>query len=151
MNVNIYNVSKKFKNTEVLKNVSLDIADGEIVLLAGPNGSGKTTLMNIVLNFLKPDSGKALVNNQTVSYDILSKIGAVPEYESVYSELTVKQQLYFYAELHKTDLDTVNIIIRKFGLKKYLKTKCKYLSKGYKRRLQLLLPVNLNLFILTNR
>ncbi|MFN5418219.1 MAG: ABC transporter ATP-binding protein [Flavobacteriia bacterium] len=57
------NISKKFESLEVLKGVSLEIQEGEIVSIVGSSGAGKTTLLQILGTLDKQDSGKVLINN----------------------------------------------------------------------------------------
>ena len=58
----IENLKKNYGNLEALKNINLDIEEGEFFGLLGPNGAGKTTLMNIIIGFLNSDSGKIIFN-----------------------------------------------------------------------------------------
>ena len=71
----VKNVTKKYKDSEVLKGVSMDIRRGETTCLIGNNGSGKTTLINILVGFVKPDSGDVVVRDHSV----LDEIRAVRE------------------------------------------------------------------------
>ena len=78
--VEIINVTKSFKDTEVIHNTSFYLKKGKIYGFVGPNGAGKTTIIKMILGILKPDSGEITIFNQTVeqnSENILSKIGLV--------------------------------------------------------------------------
>ncbi len=58
MRVRLQNLTKKFGETTVLKNVELDVLDHELFFLLGPSGCGKTTLLRLIAGFYQPDSGQ---------------------------------------------------------------------------------------------
>lgn len=67
MPVVVNQVKKNYGSLNVLKGVSLNINDGEVVAIVGPSGAGKTTLLQIIGTIEKPDSGTVLINNQVVT------------------------------------------------------------------------------------
>ena len=64
--IEINNLSKQFKNTLAVKNISFKIHKGEIIGLLGPNGSGKSTTMGMLLGLIKPTSGNVMINGQNI-------------------------------------------------------------------------------------
>ena len=67
MMVEIKNVKKSFKNLEVLKNVSLEVEHGEVVVILGPSGSGKTTLLRCISFLERADEGELKINDTEVN------------------------------------------------------------------------------------
>lgn len=61
--IKLNNISKRFDKNSVLKNINLEIKDGEKVLITGQNGAGKSTLLKIILGEIIPNSGQVFVNN----------------------------------------------------------------------------------------
>ena len=64
--VEIINVTKCFKDTEVIHNTSFYLKKGKVYGFVGPNGAGKTTIIKMILGILKPYSGEITIFNQTV-------------------------------------------------------------------------------------
>ena len=60
--ISVKNITKTFKDFEALKNLSIEVAQGEIYGLLGSNGAGKSTTINILLGFFDPNSGEAFIN-----------------------------------------------------------------------------------------
>ena len=73
------NVSKRFGNQLAVDCVNLTVSPGEILGLIGQNGAGKTTTFRMILNFLKPDTGKVLWNNKPMMELNRDFIGYLPE------------------------------------------------------------------------
>ena len=93
-------LTKRYGKREALRNVSLAAGRGELVAIIGPNGAGKTTLLEILAGIQKPDEG-------TISH-APDEIGWVPQQASLYSKLTVRENLRLFARLERCpDVDAV--------------------------------------------
>jgi len=101
--ISIQNIIKSFKNLKAIDNLSLEIKEGEIYGLLGSNGAGKSTTLNILLGFLTPDSGTALINGVDTtdnSDEARKQIGYIPENVSLYPYLTGVENLDYFCKLN---------------------------------------------------
>lgn len=136
--VKIENVKKSYKDTKALKGVSAEIKSGELYGLLGLNGAGKTTLISIIAGLIKADDGDITVDGKSVKTDSdeVKKIIAVsPQETAVAPNLTVKENLEFFAELYGKPKDRAIIAMQEFGLTEVANKRAKTLSGGYARRL----------------
>ena len=132
--LSIKNLSKTIKKHQILKNINLEIKQGETFGFLGPNGAGKTTLVKIILSLMKPSSGKLNLNCKK------SKIGYLSEYPYFYEYLTGEELLIFTGKVFNLSNKEIQQKIRNFSQKlnlseKDLKRKIKDYSKGMKQRL----------------
>ena len=139
--ITIDNVCKNYKSKKALDNVSLSIKQTELFGLLGVNGAGKTTLIKILCGLTKKTSGTITINNCDLDKEI-DKIKEIidisPQETSVAKNLTVKENLEFFANIYNTnDANTINEIVDVFNLKEVLNQRAKTLSGGYKRRLSI--------------
>ena len=70
----IENVYKQFGQTKILQDISLDLADGEFLVLVGPSGCGKSTLMNIVAGLEEPSAGRVTLGTRDITYLPLTNV-----------------------------------------------------------------------------
>ena len=141
---NIVEIKEFFKiidKEEILSDISLQIAEGEIYGLLGPNGAGKTTLMKCMLSLLTITSGSIEIfgkNLQEHREEILSQVGSIIETPIFYENCTAKEILEIHAQYmgkNITELDIINTL-RMVGLKNTTK-KVKEFSLGMRQRLGL--------------
>ena len=141
---NIVEIKKLFKTIdkeEILSDISLQIAEGEIYGFLGPNGAGKTTLMKCMLSLLTITSGSIEIfgkNLQEHREEILSQVGSIIETPIFYENCTAKEILEIHAQYmgkNITELDIINTL-RMVGLKNTTK-KVKEFSLGMRQRLGL--------------
>ena len=141
---NIVEIKELFKTIdkeEILSDINLQIAKGEIYGLLGPNGAGKTTLMKCMLSLLTITSGSIEIfgkNLQEHREEILSQVGSIIETPIFYENCTAKEILEIHAQYmgkNITELDIINIL-RMVGLKNTTK-KVKEFSLGMRQRLGL--------------
>jgi ABC-2 type transport system ATP-binding protein len=140
--IELSQISKQYKNKQVLNNISLSLSAGKILGIIGPNGAGKSTLMEITCSILKPSSGDILFNNQSIHKDINTyrqSIGYVPQELALYQTLTVLDNINFWASLSPLDINQArkNRILSVVGLKGKEKEKVNNLSGGMKRKLNI--------------
>lgn len=99
--VELKHVTKRFKDEEVLKDISLTIPQGELFGLLGPSGSGKTTLIKMMLGLLQPTSGTAIIENTTMpSLKQMRTIGYMAQSDALYNDLTARENLLFFASIY---------------------------------------------------
>lgn len=93
-------VSFSYRNIKAVDNLSLTVSGGTSFGLLGPNGAGKTTLIRLLVGLLRPKSGSIRVLGQPPSRKTASLIGYMPQLYSLYSELSVKQNVNFFARIY---------------------------------------------------
>ena len=133
------NLCKSFGKKQILKNVSFEIDEGDILAFIGPNGSGKTTTIKLILGLQNIDSGSVKINGYDVEKDFvksIEKVGAIVENPDTYMYLSGWQNLKLVANLYKgvTD-DDLKTIVKTVGLENRIHDKVSKYSLGMRQRL----------------
>ncbi|ASN13555.1 MULTISPECIES: ABC transporter ATP-binding protein [Latilactobacillus] len=138
----IIDLNKSFKNRKVISHENFSVNNGEILGLIGQNGAGKTTTFKMILDLLKPDSGTILWNKKPLTQKEHNIIGFLPEDRGLYPNLTVEQQIVFFAELRGQSPKVTKLKIQRwmdrFDVKGKPSDKVKLLSKGNQQKVQLI-------------
>ncbi len=138
----IENLVFKYGKARVIDGISLQIPAGASFGLLGPNGSGKTTLIRLLVGLLKPQSGKATCLGKAPSASNARLRGYMPQQPALYSELTVQQNIDFFARIYgmrsmKQRCERVDEVIKITDLWPKRKTQVMKLSGGMKQRVSL--------------
>ena len=139
--IELKNVSKHYKQTEALKNVSLSLKPGQIVGILGPNGSGKTTLIKILNGLLRDYSGEVLIENQGIGVHSKSLISYLPDQTYLANWMTGEKAIDFFKDMY-SDFDESRMRDLLSKLKLDSKQSIKTMSKGMKERFQLALVMS---------
>lgn len=137
--VQIKNISKDFysknKITTAIKDISLDVKDGEFVAIVGPSGCGKSTLLNILCNLDKPTSGQIILQNN-------AKIGYMLQQDCLFPWLTIFDNccigLKIENKLTKENKEYVKNLLYTYGLKDFMNSYPNSLSGGMRQRVALI-------------
>ena len=134
-------IQKSFDGVPVLKDISLQVADGEIVSILGPSGCGKTTLLNLILGIVEADGGAIRYNDQDLTRTPMEKRGfnIVFQDYALFPNLNVYQNIT-YGLRNKPDISTreeVEELIDLLGLRDHLAKRIDQLSGGQKQRVAL--------------
>ncbi|MDD2381091.1 MAG: ABC transporter ATP-binding protein [Mariniphaga sp.] len=138
----VTNITKSYHDTLALHAVSLHIKPGELFGLIGPDGAGKTTLMRILMTLLLPDSGEAIIDGANVGENIKrirQMVGYMPGRFSLYQDLTVEENLTFFATVFGTTVKENYDLIRDiyYQIEPYKNRRAGKLSGGMKQKLAL--------------
>ena len=101
--IEIKNLSKTFKNTLAVKNISFKISKGKILGLLGPNGCGKSTTIGMMLGLIKPSFGNVFINGLNIENHrtkLLEKMNFISPYIELPKKLTVEENLKVYGRLY---------------------------------------------------
>lgn len=135
----IEHISKRLGKEQILKDVSFEVAPGEVFGFLGPNGAGKTTTIRIITGLLEQDEGKVTVNGHDVVEErskALTQIGAIVENPAFYPYMTGKQNLVHAKNLipglGEVDYEALSRLV---GLEGKLSKKVGEYSLGMKQRL----------------
>lgn len=136
------NLTKKFNNSTVVNDLSIEVKEGEIYGFLGPNGSGKTTVIKMLCGLLIPDGGEASVlgfDTVKEGEEIRKNVGYMSQKFSLYEDLTVLENMYFYGSIYGLDNkkieERVNFLLDKLELRVFQDKLSGNLSGGWKQRL----------------
>ncbi|XP_067140472.1 phospholipid-transporting ATPase ABCA3-like isoform X3 [Centruroides vittatus] len=144
MGIQIKELSKMYNKgkTYAVKNISLNMYEGNITALLGHNGAGKSTTISILTGLFPPTSGTAIINDYDIVTDsnmVHTSLGICPQNNVLFEELTVKQHLQFFCKLKnypKCDIkNEICNVLEKLDLTNKRDTMAKHLSGGMKRKL----------------
>lgn len=150
MYLSLKNISKKYKDKEILKNITFDIKKGELVCILGPSGCGKTTLLNIIGGFVSDYSGDVLLSNENINNIPPEKreIATVFQSYGLFTHKNVIDNVSYGLKLLKIDRNTrekrAQEMLEKVGLAGYDKKKIKELSGGEQQRVAIARSMVLN-------
>ena len=142
----VKDLKKTIKKSEIIKGISLEVNSGEVVGLLGPNGAGKTTTFYMICGLISPTSGDVFLNDEKITNVPLHKrahlgIGYLPQESSIFKELSVEENLLIGAEIlnqSKEDISKrVNEMLNMLNIEPIRLRKGVSLSGGERRRCEI--------------
>ena len=139
-------IEKAYKGRKVVKGISLEVSQGEIVGLLGPNGAGKTTSFYMIVGLIKPNNGSIFLNNQEITklpmYKRAQKgIGYLAQEASVFRKLSVEDNILSVLQMtnhNKSEQkEKMESLLEEFGLRHIRKSRGDLLSGGERRRTEI--------------
>ncbi|MBU3078019.1 LPS export ABC transporter ATP-binding protein [Sphingomonas quercus] len=144
--LSIVSIAKSYDRRQVLSDVSLDVARGEVVGLLGPNGAGKTTCFYSVMGLVRPDAGRILLDGEDITglpmyRRAILGLGYLPQETSIFRGMTVEQNILAVAEMAEPDRNArqerVDGLLAEFHLERLRDAKATALSGGERRRCEI--------------
>lgn len=142
----VKDLKKTIKKTEIIKGISLEVNSGEVVGLLGPNGAGKTTTFYMICGLISPTSGDVFLNDEKITNVPLHKrahlgIGYLPQESSIFKELSVEENLLLGAEILNQSKEEitkrVNEMLNMLNIEPIRLRKGVSLSGGERRRCEI--------------
>lgn len=142
--LNVRNLTKYYKTTLAVDDISFSVADGEIVGLLGPNGAGKTTVLRCITGIVQPTEGEIEVDGMLLSQkeqEVKRRLAFVPEVPNPYEMLTVMEHIRFIAMAYDTVAtfeELAEPLLRRFEMYDKRNDLVLSLSKGMKQKLAII-------------
>ncbi len=139
--IELRNINVQFSGRDILKDVNETFHPGEIIGLVAPNGTGKSTLMNVIMNYVKPNSGKVVVQEKLFytskkeEVKIHQIISMMPDQSDLYNHLSGIEHLNVYCSMWNSDPDLIDKTIADLGMESYVKKRTGTYSLGMRQRL----------------
>lgn len=144
MSIEAIQLTKKYGNQLAVDALDFSVEKGQIVGFLGPNGAGKSTTMKMLCTYLKPTSGRAIINGFDIekqAKELTNSIGYLPELNPLYYDMFITEFLAFMAKLkgvaRKDIKKEIAQVVDRVGLGPEKQKKIGQLSKGYKQRVGL--------------
>lgn len=140
--IRISNITHRYGETVALNNINFEVGEGELFGLIGPDGGGKTTLFRLLTTLIIPSEGDAWVDGANIRTDIKeirSSVGYMPGRFSLYQDLTVEENLTFFATVFNTTVEENYHLVKPIyeQLKPFKDRRAGKLSGGMKQKLAL--------------
>ena len=154
MQIRTSELVKEYRGRRVVKGVSLDVSEGEVIGLLGPNGAGKTTTFYMIVGLVRPNSGHVFLDDTDITRLPMYKrarlgLGYLPQEPSIFKKLTVEENLRLLLEIVQPvpvdQFETrINELIMDLGLNHVRNSRGMQLSGGEKRRVEIARALSLN-------
>jgi len=140
------NLVKRYKKRTVVKNVSVDVRQGEVVGLLGPNGAGKTTTFYMIVGMITPNEGRVFLDDVEITNIAMYKrarmgIGYLPQEASIFRKMTVEENLMAVLQMipmtHAERRTRCDQLMTDFSITHIAKSKGYMLSGGERRRTEI--------------
>jgi ABC-2 type transport system ATP-binding protein len=143
--VRVEGVTKRFGAVEVVAGLSFEILPGEVLGFLGPNGAGKTTMMRMLLDIIRPDSGRIEVFGGAPGIGQQHRIGYMPEERGLYRDVTALDTLTYFGALKGLPAAEARRrateLLREVGLDDSLAKKAGELSRGMHQKVQVVATI----------
>jgi lipopolysaccharide export system ATP-binding protein len=139
-------IFKRYKKRYVVKDVSVEVKQGEVVGLLGPNGAGKTTTFYIIVGMIRPTAGKVFLDGQEITKLPMYKrarlgIGYLPQEASIFRRLTVRENIMAVLQMmeleEKERAERCDRLLAELGVSSVARSKAYVLSGGERRRTEI--------------
>jgi lipopolysaccharide export system ATP-binding protein len=141
-----HDLVKIFGKKRVVKGITIQVEDGEVVGLLGPNGAGKTTTFYMLVGIIRPNGGAVFLGDQEITRWPLhqrakSGVSYLPQESSIFKKLTVRQNLMIILEYtglsRKKRNEKADHLLEQLGITRLAHQKAAFLSGGERRRLEI--------------
>ena len=144
--LSVHGLQKSFKNRQVVKDVGLSLASGEVVGLLGPNGAGKTTSFYMIVGLIAADAGSITLDNQEIRHLPIHQrarlgLGYLPQEASIFRKMTVAQNIRAILEIsgrNKAEMDAaLDTLLADLHIEHLRHNSALSLSGGERRRVEI--------------
>jgi len=143
--VEVSNITKTYGNRAVVDNVSFTVGSGEILGFIGPNGAGKTTTIRMIMDIIKPDSGKIKILGEKLSEETKNKIGYLPEERGMYKKMRVIDSIVYFGQLKglskQTATERAEMLLQRVDMLPHKNKKIEELSRGMGQIVQVIVTI----------
>lgn len=146
MELRAEDIKKRYGKRMVVKGVSINVKQGEIVGLLGPNGAGKTTSFYMIVGLITPNEGRVYIDDKDITDEAMYRraklgVGYLPQEASVFRKLSVEDNIMAILEMtnlsKKERRERQETLLDEFGLQHVRKNRGDYLSGGERRRTEI--------------
>ena len=138
--VTLDNVCKSFGQVHAVDNLSVQVPAGSVYGFLGPNGAGKTTTLRMIMNIIRPDSGRIEILGDGQIEQVKNRIGYMPEERGLYRKMTARKVLAYFGSIkglnEKEIVHRVPHWLETIGLADWADKKVEELSRGMHQKLQ---------------
>jgi ABC-2 type transport system ATP-binding protein len=143
--VTLENVCKSFGRVHAVDNLSVQVPTGSVYGFLGPNGAGKTTTLRMIMNIIRPDSGRIVILGDGQIEQVRNRIGYMPEERGLYRKMTARKVLAYFAAIKGlNDSEIARNVpqwLERIGLEDWADKKVEELSRGMHQKLQFAVTV----------
>ncbi len=143
--IEVSQVSKSFRDTRAVNDLSFTVGTGEVFGMVGPNGAGKTTTLRMLMDIIKPDTGEIIILGEAINEETKNRIGYLPEERGLYRKITVSESLAYLAALKnmkgRLARDRAAELLERVDMLQHKNKKIEELSRGMGQLIQFIATI----------